>query len=273
MLPMKQLCFTPLNQPSSHWTSCCRQKIFRSQFYTQCMSLQNPIKMERSFAKTALNLIYRLHNSFRGESHLEKQIKKSWHHGESKKKPKIQSVGLQSFYSVRPSKSVLKLNSIPTVIISSISLEIELVLPQMLVFSNMDAIICSSLCSFVFVQVIDAIQKWGSHLGCIFLFLPSLVEIVFAFAFSAVLGDSCRNGESCWALYLTLKVHLVFFFLFFFLVYIMLLGCLGFMGLGTVCIRTIVMFNFNDNNGIFIIQNVMEWKSLAFFKMYVKFTA
>lgn len=95
---------------------------------------------------------------------------------------KIQSVGLQSFYSVRPSKSVLKLNSIPTVIISNISLEIELVLPQMLVFSNMDTITCSRLCSFVFVQVIDAIQKWESHLGCIFLFLPSLVEIVFPFA-------------------------------------------------------------------------------------------
>lgn len=120
--------------------------------------------MERCFAKTTLKLIYRLHNSLRGESQLEK---KSWQHSESMKGQKIQSVGLQSFYSVRPSKSVLKLNSIPTVIISSISLEIELVLPQMLVFSNMDTITFSSLCSFVFVQVIDAIQKWKSHLGCI----------------------------------------------------------------------------------------------------------
>lgn len=143
------------------------------------MSLQNPIKMERCFAKTTLNLIYRLHNSFSGESKLEK----SWHHSESMKGQKIQSVGLQSFYSVQPGKSVLNLNSIPAVIISSISLEIELVLPQMLVFSNMDTIICSSLCSFVFVQVIDAIQKWESHLGCIFLFLLSLVEIVFPFGF------------------------------------------------------------------------------------------
>lgn len=124
--------------------------------------------MERCFAKTTLNLIYRLHNSFSGESKSEK---------------KLTSVGLQSFYSVRPGKSVLNLNSIPTVIISSISLEIELVLPQMLVFSNMDTIIGSSLWSFVFVQVIDAIQKWESHLGCIFLFLLSLVEIVFPFGF------------------------------------------------------------------------------------------
>jgi len=160
------------------------------------MFLQNPIKMKRCFGKTTLNLIYRLHNSFSGESQLEK--KKSWQPSEYMKGQKIQSVGLQSFYSVRPSKSALKLNSIPTVIISSISLEIELVLPQMLVFSNMDTITFSSLCSFVFVQVIDAIQKWKSHLGCV-LVLPSLVvEIVFPFAI--LLHFSRRNGESCWTL-------------------------------------------------------------------------
>lgn len=162
--------------------------------------------MERRFAKTTLNLIYRLHNSFSGESQLEK---KSWQHSESMKGQKNQSVGLQSFYSVRPSKSVLKLNSIPTVIISSISLEIELVLPQMLVFSNMDTITFSSLCSFVFVQVIDAIQKWKSHLGCIFLFLPSLVEIVFPFGILQYF--SRRNGESCW---LYISYFIVFFCLY-----------------------------------------------------------
>lgn len=103
---------------------------------------------------------------------------------------------------------MLKLNSIPTVIISSISLEIELVLPQMLVFSNMDTITFSSLCSFVFVQVIDAIQKWKSHLGCIFLFLPSLVEIVFPFGILQYF--SRRNGESCW---LYISYFIVFFLL------------------------------------------------------------
>lgn len=147
--------------------------------------------MERCFAKTTLNLIYGLYNSLCGESKLEK----SWHHSESMKGQKIQSVGLQSFYSVRPSKSVLNLNSIPTVIISSISLEIELVLPQMLVFSNMDTIICSSLCSFVFVQVIDAIQKWESHLACVFLFSPSPGGDCFSFWFSAVLRSSSRIWE------------------------------------------------------------------------------
>lgn len=32
MVPMEQLCFTPLNRPLSHWTSCSWGKIFRNHF-------------------------------------------------------------------------------------------------------------------------------------------------------------------------------------------------------------------------------------------------